>query len=371
MTTDKRLFTPGPLTTSATVKRAMLHDLGSRDAAFIQTVSDVRRALLALGQVSQESGYEAVIVQGSGTFGLEAMVSSLLPDTGKLLVLVNGAYGARLVNMARVHGVQVESLEHAEDTAPDPDALDRRLAADPDIRHVAVVHCETTTGILNPVERLGAVTRRHDRSLLVDAMSSFGALPVDLAGWGVDALVSSSNKCIQGVPGFAFVLCRTDLLVAAEGRARTMSLDLHAQWKGLEANGQFRFTPPTHVILAFRQALAELAEEGGPDARGARYRANQQRLVQGMQALGFEAYLDAGLQGPIITTFREPQHPRFDFETFYRHLAAREMVIYPGKLTEAACFRIGSIGDLHLADMDELLACVRDVLAEMDIDLGA
>lgn len=366
--TDKLLFTPGPLTTSRTVRQAMLRDLGSRDGEFIAVVREIRRALLEIGQT--RGAYEAVLVQGSGTFGIESVVSSAIADSGKLLVVVNGAYGKRIVRMAEVHGIPVTVQTYAEDTLPDVSAVASALSSDGAITHVAMVHSETTTGLVNPIEEVGRVVREAKRSFIVDAMSSFGAIPIDVERCAIDYLVSSANKCIEGVPGFSFVLARREPLLASEGSARSLSLDLHAQWRGLEKDGQFRFTPPTHALLAFHQALHELTEEGGVAARGARYRACQKTLADGMKALGFAAYLPPELQGPIITTFRYPGHAKFAFEAFYEGLSERGFAIYPGKLTNADCFRIGSIGRIFASDVLNLLAAIRDVLAAMGVDSG-
>lgn len=363
---DKVLFTPGPLTTSRTVKQAMLRDLGSRDGEFIELVRDVRRSLLEIGQCGAD--YEAVLMQGSGTFGIESVVSSAIPKGGKLLLIVNGAYGKRITRMAEVLEIEHIVLTFAEDTLPDVDAVASALSSDRAITHVAMVHSETTTGIVNPIEEVGRIVRGAGRVFIVDAMSSFGGIPIDVAKCAVDYIVSSANKCIEGVPGFSFVLARREPLLASQGSARSLSLDLHAQWKGLEENGQFRFTPPTHAILAFHQALKELAEEGGVAAREARYRACQQVLAQGMAAQGFAAYLRPSLQGPIITTFRYPAHPRFDFEGFYERLSRRGYAIYPGKLTHANCFRIGTIGRIFEGDVVNLLAAIRDALSDMGVD---
>jgi 2-aminoethylphosphonate-pyruvate transaminase len=362
---DKLLFTPGPLTTSFSVKRAMLHDAGSRDPDFIGLVRDIRRQLLQLGGVSREAGYETVLMQGSGTFGVESVISSVLPRDGKLLAIVNGAYGERIVTMAVRHGIPTREVRQPEDHLPSVSVIEAALQDDPQITHVAAVHCETTTGILNPIEAIGKAVKRHQREFIVDAMSSFGAIPVNLAEAGIDYLIASANKCIEGVPGFSFVLARREVLLATEGRARTLSLDLLEQWKGLEGNGQFRFTPPTHALLAFAQALKELAEEGGVAGRGARYRANHAALLTGMRALGFRPYLSADVQSFIITTFHYPADPGFVFEQFYQRLSGKGFVIYPGKLTRRDCFRIGNIGRLYLADIQSLLAAIAEVLQEM------
>ncbi|MFN8468088.1 MAG: 2-aminoethylphosphonate--pyruvate transaminase [Caldilineaceae bacterium] len=364
---DKALFTPGPLTTSRSVKEAMLCDLGSRDSAFIDTVAEIRQRLLALAGVSADD-YTAILMQGSGTYGLEAVIGSVLPPRGCLAVLVNGAYGERLVTIARVLNIDVEVLKTPEQQKIDARALDMLLTTNQQITHVAAVHCETTTGIINPIAEVGAVVARRGRTFLVDAMSSFGAYPIDLRAWGIDFLISSANKCIEGVPGFAIVLARSDTLFATRGWARSLSLDLLAQWEGLERNGQFRFTPPTHAILAFRQALIELEAEGGVMGRAARYRRNYEVAVEGFAQLGFATLLAPEDQGYIITSFRYPQHPNFHFEEFYRRLSRRGCVIYPGKLTNADCFRIGHIGRLDEYDVYTLLDATRSVLQEMGIE---
>ncbi len=363
---DKLLFTPGPLTTSATVKSAMQHDAGSRDRAFIQTVRSIRSRLLAIGGApAGESGYECVLMQGSGTFAIESVISSAIPRDGKLLVLVNGAYGRRIAQMAGIHGIATETLDVAENETISPAAVSERLAASSGITHVAVVHCETTTGILNPIEPIGAAVHQAGAVYIVDAMSSFGAIPVDLVAAHIDFLISSANKCIEGVPGFGFVLARHSCLVKAKGNARTLSLDLHAQWAGLESDGQFRFTPPTHALLAFRQALDELEAEGGAPGRLARYRGNHETLMRGAKELGLEAYLRPEDQSPIITTFRYPPSPGFDFTRFYEALSDLGFIIYPGKLTAEPCFRIGTIGRLQPDDIAALLVAMLGLLEAM------
>jgi 2-aminoethylphosphonate-pyruvate transaminase len=278
-----------------------------------------------------------------------------------LLVLANGAYGSRLAQIARVLKISVEVLEWAPNQAVDVAAVEKRLAERQEISMVAVVHCETTAGIVNPIEEIGAAVKEMGRRYFVDAMSSFGALPVNLADCGIDFLVSSANKCIEGVPGFTFILCKKASLESCEGQARSLSLDLFAQWKGFCENGQFRFTPPTHALLAFRQALTELAAEGGQAARCKRYLGVQRRIVAGMRALGYQTYLPDALQGPIITTFAYPTGRTFSFEQFYQALNQRGYVIYPGKVAQVEGFRIGSIGRLSPEDVEGLLVAVSEV----------
>ena len=363
---DKLLFTPGPLTTSLSVKQAMLRDAGSWHSDFNAVVQEIRERLLELAGVDPKGGeYVSVLMQGSGTFGVEAILATVLPPGGKLLVLVNGAYGERIVAMCACLKIEVEVLRTIEDTPPDPDQVDRVLAKDSSITHVAIVHCETTTGILNPLEAVAEVVDRRRRSLIVDAMSSFGAIPIDLKTTRIDYLVSSANKCLEGVPGFCFVIARRAALESSAGFARSLSLDLLAQLRGFEANGQFRYTPPTHAILAFQQALKELAWEGGVRARGARYAANHQALIGGMKALGFRPYLASEVQSFIITAFWSPCDQAFTFPELYRRLSDCGMVIYPGKLTRVDTFRIGTIGRVFPPDLVQLVHAMEDALRAM------
>lgn len=365
--TDKRLFTPGPLSTSLTVKQAMLRDLGSRDEEFIAIVKQIRSELLKLAHTSEKDGYEAVLMQGSGTFGVESVISSVIGTEDQLLILVNGAYGERIVKMAAVHRIPHLVLAFEENEVVDPKRVKQFLEANPSITHVACIHSETTTGLFNPIAEIGALCNQLNKVFIVDAMSSFGGVDMDIRALHIDFLVSSSNKCIEGVPGFSFVLCRNTALVGSEGKARSLSLDLYDQWKGLEKNGQFRFTPPTHSLLAFYQALKELEKEGGVQARTARYKKNKALLDAGMQALGFTYYLKPEIQGHIISSFLYPADPAFNFGEFYQRLSDRGLVIYPGKLSLMDAFRIGNIGHLFPEDIQALLNAIREVLAEMKV----
>jgi 2-aminoethylphosphonate-pyruvate transaminase len=364
---DKLLFTPGPLSTSPTVKEAMLHDLGSRDDAFIAVVKEIRSELLRLGGVSQQEGYETVLMQGSGTFGVESVISSVVGKNDQLLVLVNGAYGERIVKMAKVHGITHIVKTFAENEIVTPHAVQEVLSQHPDITHVACIHSETTTGLFNPITEIGAICKQAGKVFIVDAMSSFGGVQMDIKAMQIDFLVSSSNKCIEGVPGFSFVLCKKSELMKAKGQARSLSLDLYDQWNGLEKNGQFRFTPPTHSLLAFRQAIRELDAEGGIVAREARYKKNKAMLDAGMQAMGFNYYLEHEIQGHIISSFLYPQDPNFDFMKFYQALSDRGLVIYPGKLSLMDAFRIGNIGYIFPKDIEALLSAIKEVLTQMNV----
>ena len=362
---DPWLLTPGPLTTSRTVKEAMLRDWGSRDAEFIKLNARVRERLVELA--GGQGTHVCVPLQGSGTFIVEAMLGTLVPPAGKVAVLVNGAYGKRMVRICEYLRRACVALEAAEDTPVSAATLDAALAADAGITHVVVVQCETTSGVLNPVEEIAAVTARRHRRLLVDAMSAFGALPLDAARVPYDALVASSNKCLEGVPGVGFAIIRQTALEAARGNSPSLSFDLHDQWMAMEKTGQWRFTPPTHVLAALDQALVEHAAEGGTAGRGARYAKNCRILVDGLRALGFETLLPDALQAPIIVTVRMPADPKFNFETFYDRLSRRGYVIYPGKLTVADSFRIGCIGRLGETEMRGVLENIKQILAEMGV----
>ena len=374
-----KLFTPGPLTTSRGVKEAMQKDLGSRSPEMVDAIAEIRSELLRMAHVTQDAGYECVLMQGSGTFAIESVLSSVVPATGRLLVLSNGAYGRRIAQMAERYAIEHSVLAVSERDVISPDAVEAELlrataAADErSYSHVAVIHHETTSGILNPMHEIGEAIQRvaPGTSYIVDSMSAFGAYEVDMGASHITYMVSSANKNIEGVPGFAFAICRRDRLLAEAGSARTISLDLLAQWHGLEGNGQFRFTPPTHALLAFRQALHEHRIEGGSAARLARYEANAAALKSGMLALGLSMYVEREKAGCIISTFLYPDDPKFDFDALYAALVDRGLVIYPGKLTEVDCFRVGSIGRLFPDDMDEVVTAIRDILIAQGVKLPA
>ncbi len=365
---DPLLFTPGPLTTSASVKAAMQRDLGSRDSEFIKTVAEIRNELLRIAGVSKEAGYEAVLMQGSGTFAIEAVLGSAIARDGRLLVLANGAYGERMVQIAERLKIDVSVQRWPEDQSPDAAAV-RELLHPQRPTHVAIVHLETTTGILNPLDEIAAVVRESGCEFIVDAMSSFGGVPLDVAALQPHYLISSANKCLEGVPGFSFVIARRASLEQAAGRARSISFDLHAQWRGLESNGQFRFTPPTHALLAFAQALSQFRAEGGVAGRAQRFRANRAALLATMRHLGLREYLARERQSDVITSFHYPADPAFQFDEFYARLAKRGFVIYPGKVSRADCFRIGTIGRISVDDVKALVAAIEGVLNELGITI--
>ena len=360
------LLTPGPLTTSRGVKLAMLADYGSRDIEFRGIVKNIRKSLVRMAGCGPS--YECVIMQGSGTFAIEAALGSFFPAKRyKTLVVMNGAYGERAAKILERMGRAVVTIDKGDSAAPSPDEVAAALDADRYISHVFVVHCETTSGIINPIEAIAKSAKARNRTIMVDAMSSFGAIPIDMEGLGIDIMVSSSNKCIEGVPGFSYVIVKRELLEASKGHCHSTVLDLHEQWMTLEKTGQFRFTPPTHAMVAFQQALKEHAAQGGVAARNARYRRNADILVKGMRELGFQTLLSDEEAGPIIQTFLTPRDPNFDFERFYEMLRQRGFAIYPGKLTKRPSFRIGTIGSIDETVMNNVLQAIRDVLRDMKV----
>lgn len=354
------LLTPGPLSTSPTVRSAMLRDWCTWDDDYnLGVVTPIREGLIKLATATKPEDYTTVLMQGSGTFSVEAMIGSTVPADGRLLVLANGEYGNRLGRIAKVLGIDTLVHDSGELAPPDLKKLDAELATDKSITHVVCVHNETTTGMLNPLEEIAAIVKGHGRLFLVDSMSAFGGIPLDVAKVGIDFLVSSANKCIQGVPGFGFVIAKTSELEKCKGRSRSVSLDLYDQWQGMEkGNGKWRYTSPTHVVRAFFQAMQELDEEGGVAARFARYSENQRRLVTGMESLGFKCVLPHELHSPIITGFYNPEEPDYDFMKFYELLKEKGFVIYPGKVTGINSFRIGTIGHVFPEDISRLIVAV-------------
>ena len=357
------LLTPGPLSTSKGVRDALLLDWCTWDDDYNkEIVQSIRHRILGLATANTED-YTVVLMQGSGSFSVEATLGSL---DGKLLTIANGAYGERIQQMADV--LKIEQVRYClvETEAPDPGQVAALLDENPDITHVVVVHCETTTGMLNPLPEIAAVVKDRDRILVVDAMSSFGGIPMDLSDLRIDFLISSANKCIQGVPGFGFVIARRDELARCEGKARSLCLDLYDQWTTMDGSGKWRYTSPTHVVRAFYQALNELEDEGGISARYARYCENQRLLVEGMYELGFVPLLPRSLQSPIITSFLYPDAD-FDFGDFYQQVKSHGFVLYPGKISQADTFRIGNIGEVYPEDIRQLLEVIR-VVRGVDTD---
>ena len=355
------MLTPGPLTTTEAVKSAMMSDWCTWDKDYNEgIVEEIRRQLVEIAS-SRPEEYTAVLMQGSGTFCVEATLGGVVRPEDNLLVAANGAYGKRMGVIADYYKLNCHVMKFEETEPVSPEAIGKYLDGHDEVTHVSVVHCETTTGVLNPLAEIASVVKAHGKTLIVDAMSSFGGVPVDMAELGIDFLISSANKCIQGVPGFGFIIARKSLLQQCKGVARSLSLDIYDQWETMEkGHGKWRFTSPTHVVRAFMQALAELKEEGGVAARHARYCENHKTLVEGMRSLGYKTLLPDEWQSPVITSFHYPK-AGFDFASFYQKLKAKGFVIYPGKISQADTFRIGNIGDVHPDDFKRLVEIIRSL----------
>ncbi|KOF20167.1 2-aminoethylphosphonate--pyruvate aminotransferase [Ensifer adhaerens] len=364
------LLTPGPLTTAYEVKEAMLRDWGSWDGDFRAMTAELRRQLLDIaGDAKGE--FDCVPIQGSGSFSVEAMLGSFVPRDGKVLVLINGAYGKRIAQTLAYLGRDHVSIDKGDYMPPRGPEVAAALNADPAITHVVVVHCETSSGILNPLKEISEVVYNSGRKLLVDSMSAFGAVPAGIADFRYEAIVSSANKCIEGVPGFGFVIARRSELEAAKGRSHSLSLDVHAQWDYMNKTGQWRFTPPTHVVAAFLEALRLHREEGGVAARGGRYARNRDVMVAGMREAGFETLLADRWLSPIIVTFFSPADPAFAFDRFYELMKEKGFIIYPGKLTVVDSFRVGCIGRMDEHVMRRVVEAARSSLTEMGVASAA
>jgi len=355
---EYKLLTPGPLTTTNTIKEEMLFDRCTWDNDYKAITQKIRFQLLELAGVEKED-YTVVLMQGSGTFTVESVMTSTMKKKDKALIITNGAYGERIVKMANYIGLNFRQYSVNYDEHPSENEIRRIFEEDQDITHMVMVHCETTTGILNPIDMVAKLAKEYDKTLIIDAMSSFGGIEIDISSLGIDYLISSANKCIQGVPGFGFVIAKLDKLLTCEGNARSLSLDLYDQWKEMDKDGKWRYTSPTHVVAAFSKAIDELLAEGGIPARFLRYQKNNQLLREKLSALGFQPYISEEKQSPIITTFLFP-HERFDFNDFYLHVKARGFVLYPGKLTDAETFRIGNIGEIYEEDIHALCEIIEE-----------
>ena len=363
------LLTPGPLTTSTQTRAAMLTDWGSWDEAFNALTASVCRDLVAIAHAEAE--HVCVPLQGSGTFAVEAALGTLVPPGGKVLVADNGSYCKRMVRILGCQGREAVVLPHGEQEPADPARIAAALAADPAITHVAQVHCETGTGILNPLADIAAVTAGQGRGLIIDAMSSFAAIPIDARSIRFDALIAASGKCLEGVPGMGFVIARRAALECRDGNSRSLAMDLVDQWRYLEKTGQWRFTPPTHVVAALRAAIDQYRTQGGQPARLARYAENCTTLVAGMRALGLETFLPDALQAPIIVTFHAPADAAYAFPEFYRRVRERGFILYPGKLTAVETFRVGCIGAIGPDALRDAVAAISAALEGMGVRLPA
>ena len=362
---DPILLTPGPLTTTLQTKQAQLRDYGSRDIAFIEMTAGLVTQLNDIVHGGED--HACVLMQGSGTFSVEAALGTLVPKSGHILVCINGEYGKRIARICEIIQRRHKILQTAEDQPTTAAMVDEALAADASLTHVSIVHCETSTGILNPLEEIAAVVAKHRRGLIIDAMSSFGALDIDARKLRFDGVVAASGKCLESVPGMGFAILRKAALDQCKGNCHSLSLDLYDQWQAYQRTKQWRFTPPTTVVAALAEALKQFRAQGGVAGRGARYRGNCATLIDGMEKLGFVSFLPRAIQAPIITTWHAPADPKYDFNAFYDKVRERGFTLYPGKLTQVETFRVGCIGAIGEPEMKQAVAAIAAIVREMGI----
>ena len=366
---DPILLTPGPLTTSLQTKQAMLKDWGSWDGDFNAITARLRERIVAI--VHGQGTHECVPLQGSGTFSVEAALGTLVPRDGHVLVPSNGAYCQRIARICQYLNRRCTTIDYTEDQQVLAADVEQALLKDPSITHVAVVHCETGAGVLNPLDAIAQVAARHQKGLIVDAMSSFGALEIDARKTPFDAVIAASGKCLEGVPGMGFVVIRRSVLEQCAGRSHSLALDLYDQWVYMNKTTQWRYTPPTHVVAALDCAVEQYLQEGGLAARGARYARNCKMLLEGMANIGLKSYVAPAIQAPIIVTFHAPKDPKYDFKTFYQEVKKRGYILYPGKLTTVETFRVGCIGHFGEAGIPGAVAAIADTLKAMGIQTQA
>lgn len=364
MTTEREwvLLNPGPANTSPRVRQALvMPDLCHREPEFFEVMRECRRRLVEVLGIARD--FDAVLFTGSGTAAVEASLTSIVPADRGLLVVNNGVYGERMLRIARAHRIPAEALTYDLTTPVDPADVARVLRAHPEISHVAVVHHETTTGLLNPVEAVAAAAAAEGRRVVVDAMSSLFGEPLDVRREGIDLVTASANKCLQGIPGISFVLGRRSALAALQGRSpRSVYLDLHTHWATQEQDNT-PFTPAVQVLHAMREALMELGEEGLA-ARIARYAENARVLRQGMAALGFSILVPEAARSTILTTFR--LQPGLDYESLHDAMKRRGYVIYAGQGDiRTYAFRVANMGTLTPKDMAAVVDAFAASLEEL------
>lgn len=361
-----KLLTPGPLTTTETVKSAMMTDHCTWDDDYKVITQSIRKRLLDIANVSEEN-YTSVLLQGSGTYGVESVLTSSV-GKGVVLLITNGAYGKRMVQICTCAGINFIEYNVDFDEIPNADSVERLILSNDEITHIAMVHCETTSGILNDIESIARVAKKYGKTFIVDAMSSFGGIEISVENLGIDFIISSANKCIQGVPGFTFVIAKRDALSETNGNCRSLSLDLYAQFEEMEKDGKWRFTSPTHTVLAFSQALDELEAEGGVKARQKRYTENNHTLIENMRSLGFKTYVADEYQSPIISSFLYPENKSFDFNEMYAYIKENGYAIYPGKVTDADTFRLGNIGEIYADDIEKITEIFKNFLELKNVE---
>lgn len=350
------LLTPGPLTTSLETKKAMMVDMGTRDGDYQSLIQDLREKLLSLGHGDKKE-YAVVFMQGSGTFGVESVLTSVVAKDSKVLILSNGAYGNRMAKICKKAKVPFEEVNFSMIEELKQEEIEP-LIAKTEFTHVAYVHCETTAGILNNITMIQQLICKYQKISIVDAMSSFASVDINITDLNIDYLITSSNKCLHGVPGAAIIFAKRSQLETCENISDSLSLDLYEQYRYMEDQpGSFRFTSPTHVLLALHHAVEELLETGGIQQRNQRYHKIQDQIHQAMSEAGFISLLPKAIQSPVITTYLYPEN--FDFSQFYDYFKEHGFLLYSGKLPQYDAFRIGNIGEISDEDVTRFIQLLK------------
>lgn len=363
----KILLNPGPATTTQSVKEAMVvEDICPREKEFGQLLDSIKLDLVKI--VHGEDSYITALFTASGTGGLEAAITSVVPRGKKLMVIENGAYGTRMVKIAEAFKIEVVRYQLSYGDYPNIETIENLIKANPDISHLAVVHHETTTGMLNPVQGICDLAYRHGIEVIVDCMSSYAGIPIDIKKWNAAYVISSSNKCIQGMPGLVFVIFKKDLLEKIKDTKRSFYFDLYSQYTGFEKTGQMQFTPPVQVAYALRKAIDEYFTET-EKGRWSRYQSNYTTLYNGLSELGFEFLLPDHQQSKILLAVKEPDHVNYNFEAMHDYLYSHGFTIYPGKGAKEATFRLSILGDLYPDDINRFISCLNEYLRSVKIKI--
>ncbi|MDX1638973.1 MAG: 2-aminoethylphosphonate--pyruvate transaminase [Balneolaceae bacterium] len=356
------LLNPGPATTARSVKEALVvNDICPREEEFGTVLTDISEGLLKIGNGSEQ--YQACLFAASGTGAVEAMLTSALGADEKVLIITNGAYGIRMEKICDAFSRDFETICRFGEY-PQVDRLRQKLQEE-DFTHLAAVHHETSTGMMNPLEEISHLCREFGVKLIVDAMSSFGAYPIDLDRSGISYLAASSNKCIHGMPGLSFVIFHTDCVDEIEKNNGNFYFDMYRQWSYLKQKGQLRFTPPVQVCYSFREAIKDTLEET-VENRWQRYRQNWQVLYDGIRQLGFRFYLPMEQQSHILMAVALDGVLHRGFDHFHDYLYGKNITVYPGVIPETDTFRMAVIGDLYPRDLHYVVEQIEQYLDAAD-----
>jgi|TARA_B100000315_G_scaffold40571_1_gene35417 2-aminoethylphosphonate aminotransferase len=364
----KILLNPGPATTTDTVKMAqVVPDICPREEEFSELMAGIRDDLLKIVNVDKKK-YTTVLFGGSGTAVMESVIASVVNQEKTLLILKNGAYGDRMQKIVETYSIPFTTLEYEWGKPINLSEVDSYLKSNRNIGYIAMVHHETTSGILNSIENFSELGKNYGHTLILDAISSYAGISIDLKKTPIDFLMSTSNKCIQGMAGLAFSICKkSELKHLKDIPNRSFYLSLYDQYNYMEKTGQMRFTPPVQTIYALRQAIDEYFDEGSLN-RYNRYTENWKRLREGLQKLGFNLLLDPENESHILLTVVEPKNPEYNFDKIHNLLYDKGFTIYPGKLGKKKTFRLANMGAINSIDIDRFINELSNVIIKIGID---